>query len=116
MPSSPSQISLSSGQSCGVYLRRGSVLRVAAGAVTLHSRVWLEHSALVTATPVSRGGVYGVSCSGWFEIVAQRESVLALPAAPPRGFWGRLRQYSFLSVHMLASKRTLRLRPVSLAR
>ncbi len=115
MPTSQIQIQLSPGQSYGAQLRRGTVLRVGAGAVTVHSRVWLEHSALVTSTPLSRGGVFCVSCSGWFEITARRDACIELPTMLPRGLWARLRQYSFLSVHMLGSNRTTRLRPVSLA-
>lgn len=105
------QISLLPGQSYGVQLRRGAVLRVSAGAVLVRSRVWLEHSALVTSTPVSRGGVYDVRCSGWYEITARQEALIELPAAPSQGLLAQLRQYSFLSVHRLASKRTSRLRP-----
>lgn len=75
------QISLLRGQSHYAQLRRGTVIGVALGNVSMSSHVRLEYSMLKVQTPVYRGGAYCVPSSGWFEIAAQSdvELWLALP-------------------------------------
>ena len=73
------QIGLFSGQSHAANFKRGAVITVASGSVRVISRVWLDHTSLTTQTPVLRGGVFQVRCSGWLEILADSDAVVGLP-------------------------------------
>lgn len=77
-PTTRTQISLLRGQSHDAQLRRGTVIGVAHGTVSISSRVHLEHATLAVQTPVHQGGVYCVHASGWFEIAAQGDVALWL--------------------------------------
>lgn len=79
-PTTRTQISLLRGQSYYAQLRRGTVLGVAHGTVSISSRVGLEHATLALQTPVHQGGVYCVHASGWFEIAARGDVALWLVA------------------------------------
>ena len=48
----------------------------------VNSRVWLDHTSLTTQTPVLRGGVFQVPCSGWLEITADRDALIGLTEKP----------------------------------
>lgn len=72
------QISLLRGQAHYVHLRRGTVITVTMGALSIKNRIWLEHGVLTIQTPVDRGGVYRVPTSGWFELGAQNDVALRL--------------------------------------
>jgi hypothetical protein len=76
--STRTQIKLLRGQTHYAQLRRGTVIGVAHGTVSISSRVHLEHATLALQTPVHQGGVYCVHASGWFEIAAQGEVALWL--------------------------------------
>ena len=67
------------GQSFAAHFKRGAVIAVASGSVRVVSRVWLDHTSLTTQTPVPRGGVFYVPCSGWLEIAAESDAVIDLP-------------------------------------
>ena len=77
-PSTQTQISLLRGQSHFALLRRGTVIGLAHGTVSINSRVHLEHATLAVQTSVQQGGVYCVPTSGWFEIAAQGDVALWL--------------------------------------
>ncbi|MEO8119151.1 MAG: hypothetical protein ABI606_07490 [Rhodoferax sp.] len=77
-PTTRTQISLLRGQSHYAQLRRGTVIGVAHGTVSISSRVDLEHATLAVQTPVHPGGVYCVHASGWFEITARGDVALWL--------------------------------------
>ncbi len=79
-PSARMQISLLRGQSYCAQLRRGTVMGVAHGTVSISSRVHLEHTTLALQTPIHHGGVYCVHASDWFEIAAQNDVALWLVA------------------------------------
>jgi hypothetical protein len=66
------------GQSYAAHFRRGAVIAVASGSVRIINRVWLDHTSLTTQTPVLRGGVFQVRCSGWLEITADRDALIGL--------------------------------------
>jgi len=78
MQKTVTQRGLLRGQSYAAHFRRGAVIRVASGSVRVISRVWLEHTSLTTQTPVQRGGVFQVPCSGWLEITADSDAVIGL--------------------------------------
>jgi hypothetical protein len=67
------------GQSYAAHFKRGAVITVTSGSVRVISRVWLEHTSLTTQTPVLRGGVFQVPCSGWLEILSDSDAVVGLP-------------------------------------
>jgi hypothetical protein len=73
------QTSLLRGQSHAAHFRRGEVIAIASGSVRVINRIALEHDTLAVPTPVSRGGVFHVPCSGWLEIMADSDAVIALP-------------------------------------
>lgn len=77
-PSTRTQISLLRGQSHYAQLRRGTVVGVAQGMVSISNQVHLEHATLALQTPLHQGGVYCVYASGWFEITAQGDVALWL--------------------------------------
>lgn len=81
-PITRTQIKLLRGQSHYAQLRRGTVIGVTLGTVSISSRVNLEHTTLALQTPVHQGGAYCVHVSGWFEIAAQGDVALwlVLPA------------------------------------
>jgi len=88
--STRTQISLLRGQSYYAQLRRGTVISVTVGTVSMTSRLWLAHAMLTVQTPVHKGGVYCVPSSGWFEIAAQSDAELLLvsPRSPlPMASW-----------------------------
>jgi hypothetical protein len=66
----PSQMRLGKGQSYVAQLPRGTVVRVASGAVAVVQRIALDHFTMVQQTLVRRGGLYRVDVSGWVEFVA----------------------------------------------
>jgi hypothetical protein len=78
------------GQSHTAHFRRGAVIAVTSGSVRVISRVWLDHTSLTTQTPVLRGGVFQVPCSGWLEILADRDAVVGLPQS--RDGWTALKR------------------------
>lgn len=78
MQKTDTQRDLLRGQSYVAHFRRGAVIRVASGSVRVISRVWLEHTSLTIETPVLRGGVFQVPCSGWLEITADRDALMGL--------------------------------------
>jgi hypothetical protein len=79
------------GQSHAANFKRGAVITVASGSVRVISRVWLEHTSLTTQTPVLRGGVFQVRCSGWLEILADSDAVVGLPQRLDG--WGSVRDW-----------------------
>ena len=76
--STRTQISLLRGQSHYARLRRGTVIGVLHGTVSIRSRVDLEHATLAVQTPLHQGGVYCVQTSGRFEINARGDVALWL--------------------------------------
>jgi len=70
------------GQSHVAHFKRGAVISVASGSVRVISRVWLDHTSLTTQTPVLRGGVFHVPCSGWLEISADSDALVGLAQNP----------------------------------
>jgi hypothetical protein len=76
------QMGLLRGQSHVTHFKRGAVIAVASGSVRVISRVWLDHTSLTTQTPVLRGGVFQVRCSGWLEITADRDALIGLGQNP----------------------------------
>lgn len=72
------QISLLRGQAHYAHLSRGTVISVTVGALSVKSRIWLEHDVLTVQTPVDRGGMYRVPASCWCELAAQSDVVLCL--------------------------------------
>lgn len=72
------QISLLRGQAHYAHLRRGTIISVTVGSLSVKNRIWLEHGVLTVQTPVDRGGVYRVPSSSWFELAAQSDAVLGL--------------------------------------
>ena len=81
--STQTRISLLRGQAHCEQFQQGTLVRVAAGTLSVTSHVWLENTLLTTTTPVYSGGVYGLPASGWFELAAQSdvELLLVLPAS-----------------------------------
>ncbi|MDO8251872.1 MAG: hypothetical protein Q7T78_19455 [Rhodoferax sp.] len=77
-PTTKTQISLLRGQTYCTQLRRGTVMGVVHGTVSISNRVCLEHAMLAVQTPVHQGGVYCVHATGWFEIAAQGDVALWL--------------------------------------
>lgn len=86
MQQTDTPMSLSRGQSHVAHFKRGAVITVASGSVRVISRVWLDHTSLTTQTPVLRGGVFCVPCSGWLEISADSDALIGLPSAD---LWSR---------------------------
>jgi hypothetical protein len=70
------------GQSHAAHFKRGAVISIASGSVRVISRVWLDHASLTTQTPVLRGGVFHVPCSGWLEISADSDALVGLAQNP----------------------------------
>lgn len=71
-----SQLLLVKGQSHFAEFPRGTVIRVAAGSVTLVQRTTLERCLLAQQTTMQRGAVYCVEVPTWVEIVAQADADL----------------------------------------
>ena len=69
-----SQLLLVKGLSHFEEFPRGTVIRVAAGTVTLVQRTNLERCMLAQQTTMSRGAVFCVEVQAWVEIVAQADA------------------------------------------
>lgn len=69
-----SQLLLAKGQSHFEQLPRGTVIRVAAGAVTLMQRISLERCMLAQQTTMQRGAVHCVEVPAWVEIFARADA------------------------------------------
>ncbi|MES2948700.1 MAG: hypothetical protein V4858_09170 [Pseudomonadota bacterium] len=69
-----SQLLLVKGLSHFEEFPRGTVIRVAAGAVTLVQRTSLERCMLAQEITLPRGAVYCVEVPTWLEIVAQADA------------------------------------------
>jgi hypothetical protein len=70
------QLLLAKGQSHFEQLPRGTVIRVAAGAVCLVQRTTLDHCTLVQQVHLPRGAVHCVEVPTWLEIFAQADADL----------------------------------------
>ena len=83
--STQTRISLMQGQAHCEKLQLGTVIRVAAGTLSVTSHVWLENTLLTLKTPVHSGGVYSLTASGWCELTAQSDVELWIvsPARRP---------------------------------
>lgn len=82
MQTTDTPMGLLRGQSFAAHFKRGAVITVASGSVQVISRVWLDHASLTTQTPVQRGGVFYVPCSGWLEISADSDALVSLAQNP----------------------------------
>jgi hypothetical protein len=82
MQTTDTPMGLLRGQSHAAHFKRGAVISVASGSVRVISRVWLDHTSLTTQTPVLRGGVFYVPCSGWLEIAADSDAQVGLGQQP----------------------------------
>ncbi|MBT3066486.1 hypothetical protein [Rhodoferax sp. U11-2br] len=82
MQTTNTPMGLSRGQSHAAHFKRGAVITVASGSVRVISRVWLDHTSLTTQTPLLRGGVFYVPCSGWLEISADSDAQIGLGQQP----------------------------------
>lgn len=77
-PSGSTAIRLFPGQSYDATFKRGALIRVVAGCVSIHSHVWLDMEKLAFQTRVTHGGVYCVAVAGHIGIVASSDAQLSL--------------------------------------